>query len=192
MSREDKKRDKKNRLLEAARSSFAEKGFRQTTVDEIVDRAQVAKGTFYLYFQNKESVFQELVEFLEKHYKFLRAKMRLEEELQDKLSVFAEGYFSLLQENRDLARLGLFNFDHVEEKLKRYFIQLQTYQVESIKEEMIAAKVSLAEPRKAALAFVGMVNYFAAHYVLNPHTPFSPEKDARFVVNLFLKGIMAV
>lgn len=189
MSREDKKRDKKNRLLDAARRSFAEKGFRKTTVDEIVDRAQVAKGTFYLYFKNKESVFKELVELLERRYKSLREKMRQEKDLEDKLYFFAKGYFSLLEDNRDLARIGLFNFDHVDESLKKFFIRLQTFQVDSIKEEIIAAGFILEEPRKAALAFVGMVNYFAAHYVLNPDRPFSPEKDARFVVDLFFKGI---
>ncbi|GAW91039.1 hypothetical protein [Calderihabitans maritimus] len=50
----------------------------------------------------------------------------------------------------------------------------------------------MQNPRQAALAFVGMVNYFAAHYILNPEEPFSPDKNARFVVELFLKGILSV
>ncbi len=39
---------------------FAKKGFDKTTVDEIVARAGVAKGTFYLYFKSKDDLIKEL------------------------------------------------------------------------------------------------------------------------------------
>lgn len=49
----------------AARDAFVEKGFQAATVDDIVAKADVARGTFYLYFSDKRSVFEALVdEFL--------------------------------------------------------------------------------------------------------------------------------
>lgn len=48
-------------LLRAARTVFAEKGYHEAKVDDIVALAKVAKGTFYLYFPDKRSVFAELV-----------------------------------------------------------------------------------------------------------------------------------
>ena len=47
-------------LLDAARAVFEAKGYLDTRVADIVDAAQVAQGTFYTYFDSKESVFQEV------------------------------------------------------------------------------------------------------------------------------------
>jgi len=43
---------KRNNLMEAARYLFVEKGIANTSIDAIVRHANVAKGTFYLYFHN--------------------------------------------------------------------------------------------------------------------------------------------
>ncbi len=48
-------------LLDAARTLFRHHGYHATTVEDIVQRAQVARGTFYLYFRNKEAVLGALV-----------------------------------------------------------------------------------------------------------------------------------
>lgn len=45
--------DKENRLLEEAFKLFMSKGIRDTSIQDIVDNANVAKGTFYLYFSDK-------------------------------------------------------------------------------------------------------------------------------------------
>lgn len=50
----------KARILKAARSVFSRKGYRQTTVADILAEAKVARGTFYRYFPNKRQVFFEL------------------------------------------------------------------------------------------------------------------------------------
>jgi len=53
--------DTRQVLLVAAREAFEELGYRATTVAEIVSRAQTARGTFYLYFRNKDEVFAEVL-----------------------------------------------------------------------------------------------------------------------------------
>jgi AcrR family transcriptional regulator len=58
MSREERRQQ----LLEAARDAFVDRGFGQTTVDDIVARASVARGTFYLYFPDKRAIFEEIVD----------------------------------------------------------------------------------------------------------------------------------
>ena len=51
----------RHQRLEAARDAFCEVGYKATTVAEIVSRAQTARGTFYLYFRNKDEVFAEVL-----------------------------------------------------------------------------------------------------------------------------------
>src|SRR5215470_3190571 len=48
-------------IVEAAFDEFVARGFAATRIDDIATRAGVAKGTIYLYFKDKESMFEELV-----------------------------------------------------------------------------------------------------------------------------------
>jgi len=54
--RRRKKQERKERIYRAALRLFREKGFDNTTVEEIARAAQVAKGTFFNYFPTKEAV----------------------------------------------------------------------------------------------------------------------------------------
>ncbi len=52
--------EKKQLLYEAAKQLFVEKGFRETNISAITKAAQVAVGTFYLYYASKEQLFMEI------------------------------------------------------------------------------------------------------------------------------------
>jgi AcrR family transcriptional regulator len=54
--RERKKDETRRRIFESAIDLFRSKGFETTTVDDITERADVARGTFFNYFPRKESV----------------------------------------------------------------------------------------------------------------------------------------
>jgi AcrR family transcriptional regulator len=54
--------DRRRQLLDAATAVFAEKGYRNAGVGDIIARAGVARGTFYLYFTSKQEVFLAIVE----------------------------------------------------------------------------------------------------------------------------------
>jgi TetR/AcrR family transcriptional regulator len=55
--REREKQDRKNTIIEAAEELFSEKGFRETTMQEISGKAELSKGTIYLYFKSKEELY---------------------------------------------------------------------------------------------------------------------------------------
>ena len=57
----EKKLSKRIKLIDSAYSLFLEKGVNITAIDEIVKRAGVAKGTFYLYFKDKYDLLDEIV-----------------------------------------------------------------------------------------------------------------------------------
>lgn len=52
----DVENNKKSRLLETAFKLFTDKGIKDTSIQDIVDNANVAKGTFYLYFKDKYEI----------------------------------------------------------------------------------------------------------------------------------------
>jgi AcrR family transcriptional regulator len=54
--------ERKQQLLDCAARLFAERGYADTRVIDIVKEAGVAKGLFYWYFENKEQLFKELAD----------------------------------------------------------------------------------------------------------------------------------
>ena len=59
--REARQSERRAAILAAALEEFSASGFQATRLDDVARRAGVAKGTIYLYFRDKESLFQELV-----------------------------------------------------------------------------------------------------------------------------------
>lgn len=57
----EKKEKKRIALLNTAFELFTVKGFSQTSINDIVEKAGVAKGTFYLYFKDKNDIRNQLI-----------------------------------------------------------------------------------------------------------------------------------
>ncbi len=55
------KKKKKDALFRTAFELFTTKGTAKTTISDIVEKAGVAKGTFYLYFKDKYDIRNKLV-----------------------------------------------------------------------------------------------------------------------------------
>ncbi|WP_027091657.1 TetR/AcrR family transcriptional regulator [Cohnella thermotolerans] len=64
MNREAKKKQTRARIIEAAIGLFERQGYEATTVQQITDLADVAKGTFFNYFTSKEDLILELQGFI--------------------------------------------------------------------------------------------------------------------------------
>ncbi len=54
--------ERRTQLLTRAREVFAKRGYHAARIDDIIEAAGVARGTFYLYFDDKRGVFEELVD----------------------------------------------------------------------------------------------------------------------------------
>jgi AcrR family transcriptional regulator len=59
--RAEKARLKRERILDAALEEFSRKGFAAARMEDVAQRAGVGKGTVYLYFDDKEALFEGLV-----------------------------------------------------------------------------------------------------------------------------------
>ncbi len=57
----ENKQIKRENLLTSAYNLFIRKGVHATSIDEITDNAGVAKGTFYLYFEDKWDIFEKTI-----------------------------------------------------------------------------------------------------------------------------------
>lgn len=55
---------RKKELLKIAYDMFLAQGYENTSVDEIIERAQIAKGTYYYHFQSKEQMLEEVIDMM--------------------------------------------------------------------------------------------------------------------------------
>jgi TetR/AcrR family transcriptional regulator, fatty acid metabolism regulator protein len=96
--------DKYQRILDAAVSIFAEKGFHAARVSDVADRASVADGTIYLYFRNKEELLMTAINTA--FHAFMsraRSELALLDSPKAKLRCLARLHLEALGSNRDLA-----------------------------------------------------------------------------------------
>jgi AcrR family transcriptional regulator len=112
--RELERARRKQEILRAARAVFAQDGYNRATVDAIARRADLGKGTLYLYFDTKQTILAELT---------LQALGELGEQLQAatdrcsplhpdlRLRAMADAYLVFAQHAPDYFRL-LNAFDH--------------------------------------------------------------------------------
>jgi len=54
--------ERRAQILDAAKEVFAEAGYHEASINAIIERAGIARGTFYLYFQGKAGVFDALLD----------------------------------------------------------------------------------------------------------------------------------
>ncbi len=91
--------ERRDELMNAAERLFLEHGFGPTTIEQITVAAQVAKGTFYLYFNSKEDVRSALGErFARDHLGSVKAAVerKAQQDWKGKLSAWAAASVSFL------------------------------------------------------------------------------------------------
>lgn len=131
LSRRERKKDEtRHRIFHAAIDLFRKKGFEQTTVDDITEQADVAKGTFFNYFRRKEAVLAFLTETrlqgLEENAAAILAESR---PALDKLMDFYAAAATAYEEDRELSRYVLVEmmtrmFSPTEELMVRWHEQI--------------------------------------------------------------------
>ena len=101
------KEDKKLRIFKEGFNLFKKKGTENTSIQEIVDKAGVAKGTFYLYFKDKYDLREQLI--TKKSYEIFNSaieKLKKTEikEFDDKIIFVIDYIIDYLKENKTLLK----------------------------------------------------------------------------------------
>jgi AcrR family transcriptional regulator len=93
-------------IITAARKVFAEKGYVAATVDEIAQRANLAKGTIYVYFDSKEQIYNAVMsDDLETLRRLTLEKIRSAKTALEKISAYVNARFDYCEERRDFFRI---------------------------------------------------------------------------------------
>jgi AcrR family transcriptional regulator len=157
----------RQRQLDAAEALFGEKGYYETSIVDITQRAGVALGTFYLYFPSKQAIFHELVEHLNRR---LRQELRNSTQgLADRAEVERVGlqaFFEFVKRHRNLYRI-VQQAELVDQKLYRWYYRefAKGYRRELLR-AMKAGQMEKMDPECLAYCLMGVAHFLGMRWVL--------------------------
>ena len=96
MSRKDS-RNTKGRIVNAAWELFYEQGYDDTTIDDIVERSETSKGSFYHYFESKDALLSTLSVLFDNKYEELQQTLDPEMSCFDKLMFLNRELFKMIE-----------------------------------------------------------------------------------------------
>ncbi|QQR80204.1 MAG: TetR/AcrR family transcriptional regulator [Deltaproteobacteria bacterium] len=190
------KPDKAVRIKDAATRVFANKGFYNSTIADVAKVAEVAEGTIYLYFKNKDdlliSIFEGSMDFFIQQ---VTQEIATVKNPEDKLKKFISLHLRLVQENPDLAQVLQIELRQSTKFMKEYeggkfgdYLNVVRNILEEGREQGVFRKD--IEPRILRRTIFGAVDEMALDWLLMPKKKYTLEACAEQLSALFLKGII--
>jgi len=187
--------------MAAARTLFAERGYHETTVEDITRASGVAKGTFYLYFQEKREIFLAIIRELLDSIKAIGSAVAELRPGDDPLAFLtrteaaALRLMDIFQDNRALARLAYresMGMDAGLEKMIREFYR-ETAEIEAnnIRSAQRVGLLRDCDPLLTAYAHIGMVERVLLTMLESPELFPEPRDVIRQMMRLAYQGLRA-
>ncbi|MFA7171254.1 MAG: TetR/AcrR family transcriptional regulator [Candidatus Paceibacterota bacterium] len=112
--------NKKQSIYLTAAALFGKKGFEGTSLDEVAQKAGVAKGTIFYHFQNKEELFSALIqEGVERLSQGVEDIAQKDLNIEEKLSLIVDFHFTFFKEHRDMCLMILGQIGNFQKRGKK-------------------------------------------------------------------------
>jgi len=159
--------DTRRRLLDAAEQIFGELGYHEASIVKLTETAGVAGGTFYLYFDSKKAIFDELVRDLNRRVRHAmkegssKGTSRLEAEL-----LGFEAYFRFTSEHPALYRI-IRQAEFVSPEMLRYhYDRLSENYIEALASASKAGEIGKLDAEAATFALMGIGEMVGMRWIL--------------------------
>jgi len=192
------KEQRYNTILKAAETLFAQKGYHQTSIEEIADLAEVSTGAVYIYFKNKEdlliTLMQEIGHQLRKLLadEFKRTGFSLDRFKNISFAFIRNFCGSHPEWIAIFFRESVGQSSEVAEQRRQLFINL----IDDIKEAFVQISreqgidpVDDYIPEMVAVCILGIYERIACHYFLWQEQPEDIDAIAQRSVSFMLGGI---
>lgn len=190
--------ERRRQILAAAKAVFAEAGYHGASIHAIIERAQIARGTFYLYFHSKAAVFDSI---LDQAMADLRARIRRIEvgdagvpapQVQLREQVIA--IFEYVVGDRALAML-LLSAGHTPdveaaERLDQFFTEVRNLLRAAVEGGMEIGLLRKCESELVAAAMLGLIRG-VIDLVIHHSNPPSVDTVVTEMLMVALRGVLA-
>ncbi|HTM22614.1 MAG TPA: TetR/AcrR family transcriptional regulator [Kofleriaceae bacterium] len=185
-------------LVDAAKRCFASRGYHATTVDDITRAAGVAKGTFYLYFDEKREIYYEVIRTFMQLIKDIGSSIAATS--SDPRDLFARAeraareLMQVFLDNRELARLAYRESMGLDPELERmiahFYREIAQVAARNIEVAIELGLIRRVDPLITAYAHIGMVERVLMAMVDDPDR-FDPDRVVAELMRLSWEGLAA-
>lgn len=154
--------ERREQILNKAAELFGKKGYHATSISDIIESVGIARGTFYLYFNNKRAIFDEILDMLVVQIKQRIKRVDISDgavPVRHQLIDNIEGVLKLLTKNRALLSIlleGAVGLDKgFADKLAGFYEQITATVDNSLKLGQEMGIVRACDTRTAALTALG-------------------------------------
>lgn len=189
-----KKDAKRTGMMQAALHVFAEKGYHSATVRDIVGAADVAIGTFYFYFPDKETLFiylyEETADFL---MQTLQQALNGQTELQKQIAAIIQAYVNLALYEPAVAHLlligGVGAVPSLQDKRTAFREKLVRLWQRPLDEALDAETITPQNTRRTAEALSGACDEVVLHLLALQNPDLESAGAIRDLVGFALRAI---
>jgi AcrR family transcriptional regulator len=192
------KQERRRQIITAAKAVFAEAGYHGASINAIIERAQIARGTFYLYFESKSAVFSSI---LDQAMTDLRARLhRIEVGVpgapppQVQLRAQVVGALEYIVQDRALAMLllvaGHTPDAEAAERLDQFFGEVRDLLRRAFQSGTEIKLLRKVNPEIAAAAMLGMIRGVVEQLITQPN-PLPVETVVDELLLVALRGVLA-
>lgn len=148
---------RKRLVVDHALSLFVEKGINQTSIQDIISRSGISKGTFYNYFSSKHECVEAILEQARYDARMLRGEMMIERDAKD-VEILLEQITVLANINRKRGLDAVFEeiLHSGDQELKKLVLKYRVYELEYLAERL----AEVFEIPKEEYAFEAAVIYY--------------------------------
>ena len=187
---------KHQKIIQAAAKVFAEKGFYNSRVSEIAKEANVADGTIYLYFKNKDDI---LISLFEEEFgrivENIRKELSREKNALDKIRRFAFAHLSIVSDTPHLAEVlgvevrqsGKFMKEYINRPFMEYLNLVRSIFTEGQEAGLIRKDLT---PGVMKRALFGALDEMGRYWILSSRKKHNVEEAARQISEVFIRGVM--
>lgn len=159
------------RIIKSAEQLFHEQGFHATTITDIVTLADVAAGTFYLYFTDKYSLYHHVL--MEYSHKIRAAIAVSTKELHTRYEIEREGLFTFIKFARDnpFAYTIIWQSLQVDRHLfENYYLDFANRYTKGLNHALKMDQIKPVDIRTASFVLMGIANFVGLQAIyLNDH-----------------------
>ncbi|MCM3720555.1 MULTISPECIES: TetR/AcrR family transcriptional regulator [Solibacillus] len=182
---------RKRQVLDSALQLFIEKGFHETSIQDILDKALISKGTFYNYFSSKVECFISIMEQTRYEASLLRHEMLLNQDITDE-NLLLEQILVLMQINKKQNLVSVFEniFQSNDKELRQLLERYRQLEIEWVSNRFTDIFGEEVRPYSLELAIL----YFAmVHHLTYSHRLFYSEMiDQKKILRIALRNVKAI
>lgn len=184
---------RKNEIISTAVKIFSEKGYYKTKVKDITDALDMSTGTFYIYFENKEALFNETIDGVVKSILGGAADaIKNEQDFLKRLlrrgKVFFEQYSKYSEVLNQLRAEMTRDSEGFQEKVKKIYHGLTKPIIREFKEAMDAGKIRKTDPDLLAYAMTGLIEVMSFRMTID--STYSYSDIILFLTDFMLDGVL--